>query len=160
MAYCHLVQFDGSNYDAPNLKALLSDNEITKLFHYARFDVAMLWVYLGVLCQPVYCTKIASRLARTFTQHHGLKNLCRDLLSVEISKQQQSSDWGADELTPEQCEYAASDVLYLHDLRTKLDGMLAREGRLELATACFDFVPHRAVLDVAGWGEDDIFAHH
>lgn len=155
----HLVKFDGMNYDAPNLKKLLSDPAITKLYHYGRFDVAVLWVYLGVLTRPVYCTKIASRLVRTFTPYHGLKNLCRDLIGVDLSKQQQSSDWGAAELSEDQMKYAASDVLYLHELREKLDEMLIREGRMEIAQACFDFVPHRAVLDVGGWPDEDIFAH-
>jgi ribonuclease D len=159
----HLVQFPGPSasipYHAPRLAALLADPKVTKLFHFARFDVAAIKRYLGVDCAPVYCTKIASKLTRTFTDRHGLKDLCRDLIGVEISKQQQSSDWGAAKLTAEQIEYAASDVLYLHRLRTKLDEMLAREGRTELAEACFRFLPHRAGLDLAGWPEEDIFAH-
>ncbi len=158
----HLVQFPGPTaqpYDAPRLKALLSDPNVTKLFHFARFDIAAIKYYLGVDCTPVYCTKIASKLVRTFTDRHGLKDLCRDLLGVEISKQQQSSDWGAATLTKEQIDYAASDVLHLHALRAKLDEMLVREGRMELAQACFRFLPHRAALDLAGWAEDDIFAH-
>ncbi len=159
----HLVQFPGPSeiipYRAPRLAALLADPNVTKLFHFARFDVAAIKHYLGVDCSPVYCTKIASRLTRTFTDRHGLKDLCRDLIGVEISKQQQSSDWGAAKLTQEQIEYAASDVLYLHRLKAKLDEMLAREGRTELAQACFRFLPYRANLDLAGWAEEDIFAH-
>jgi ribonuclease D len=158
----HLVQFPGPAarpYHAPRLAALLGDPKVTKLFHFARFDVAAIKHYLAVDCAPVYCTKIASRLTRTFTDRHGLKDLCRDLLGVDLSKQQQSSDWGAAKLTPEQIEYAASDVLHLHNLRAKLDAMLAREGRTELAQACFRFLPHRAALDLSGWAEDDIFAH-
>ncbi|MGD1876483.1 MAG: ribonuclease D [Kiloniellaceae bacterium] len=156
---CHLVQFAKGTYDAPNLKAVLADPGITKLFHFARFDLAAIRRYLGVDCTPVYCTKIASKLIRTYTDRHGLKDLCRELLGVELSKQQQSSDWGAADLTPEQLAYAASDVLYLHALRAKLDVMLAREGRDGLAKACFDFLPARAALDIAGWDEIDIFAH-
>lgn len=156
---CHLVQFPKGQYDAPNLKALLSDPKVTKLFHFARFDVAAIRRYLEVDCTPVYCTKIASKLVRTYTDRHGLKDLCRELLGVEISKQQQSSDWGADELSRDQLNYAASDVLYLHRLKTTLDEMLAREGRSDLAQACFDFLPTRAALDLAGWNEIDIFAH-
>ncbi len=154
----HLVQLvDG--YDAPNLKTLMADPNRLKLFHFARFDIAAIQAYLGVVTTPVYCTKIASRLVRTFTDRHGLKDLVRDLCGVEISKQQQSSDWGAETLTAEQLKYAASDVLYLHAMREKLDEMLAREGRTELAQACFDFLPTRAALDLAGWDEIDIFAH-
>jgi ribonuclease D len=156
---CHMVQFRGGDYDAPNLKALLGDEGVTKLFHFARFDLAAIQHYLGVTCRPVYCTKIASRLVRTFTDKHGLKDLCRDLLGVDISKQQQSSDWGAEKLSEEQLRYAASDVYYLHRLREALDGMLAREGRSELARACFEFLPARAALDLAGWDDVDIFAH-
>jgi ribonuclease D len=155
----HLVQFPLGQYDAPNLKALLTDPAVTKLFHFGRFDIAVFKHYLGVLTGPVYCTKIASKLVRTFTDRHGLKDLCKELLNVELSKQQQSSDWGADELTEEQLKYAASDVLYLHQLRAKLDVMLAREGRTEAAQACFKFLPTRAVLDLEGWPELDIFAH-
>lgn len=154
----HLVRFPAGQYDAPNLKALLANPAVTKIFHFARFDVATLRAYLGVDCAPVYCTKIASRLCRTFTDRHGLKDVCKDLLNVEISKQQQSSDWGADTLTPEQLAYAASDVLYLHAVREKLDVMLAREGRAALAQTCFDFLPVRAALDLAGW-PGDIFEH-
>jgi ribonuclease D len=156
---CHLVQFRERAYDAPNLKALLANEAVTKLFHFARFDLAAIQRYLGVTCGPVYCTKTASKLARTFTDKHGLKELCRDLLSVDISKQQQSSDWGAPELSKEQLRYAAGDVLYLHRLRAILDEMLEREGRDELARACFDFLPTRAALDLAGWSDVDIFAH-
>ena len=156
---CHLVQFPSSHYDAPNLKALLRDPNILKLFHFARFDLAVIQNYLGVMCRPVYCTKIASRLVRTFTDRHGLKDLCREVLGIDLSKQMQSSDWGAPKLTDEQLRYAASDVLHLHRLRVALDAMLAREGRSELAAACFDFLPTRAVLDLKGWRETDIFAH-
>ena len=157
---CHLVQFPpGAPFDAPSLAALLTDEAVLKIFHFARFDVAVLEHALRLRCGPVYCTKIASRLARTFTDRHGLKDLCRDLLGVEISKQQQSSDWGAEALSKSQLEYAANDVLHLHALKGKLDAMLAREGRVELAQACFDFLPHRARLDLEGWPEVDIFSH-
>lgn len=156
--HAHLVQFNG-DFSAPNLKRLLADPGVTKLFHYARFDIAIIWVYLNVLVGPVYCTKVASKLARTFTNQHSLKTLCKDLLNIELNKQMQSSDWGASDLTPEQMEYAASDVFYLHRIKAVLDGMLAREGRMELARACFDFIPHRAVLDISGWTDEDIFAH-
>lgn len=155
----HLVQTSKGQYDAPNLKKLLADPKVTKLFHYARFDVAIIQKYLGVRCTPLYCTKIASTLCRTFTDRHGLRELCRELLGIDISKQQQSSDWGAEELTQDQLSYAANDVLYLHELREKLDAMLEREGRSELAQSCFEFVPTRADLDLAGWPELDIFAH-
>jgi ribonuclease D len=153
-----LVQFSG-NYDAPELKRLLADESVLKLFHFGRFDMAVLKHYFGVMPRPVYCTKVASRLARTFTDRHGLKDLCRELLGIELSKQQQSSDWGAAELTPEQLSYAASDVLHLHALREKLDSMLRREGREGLARACFEFLPIRAELDLRGWSEIDPFAH-
>ena len=156
---CHLVQFAAEGYDAPNLKGLFSDASVVKLFHFARFDLAMIQRHLGVVCCPVYCTKIASKLARTFTDRHSLRDLCRELLDVDLSKQQQSSDWGAAELSDEQLRYAASDVLYLHRLRTALDDMLEREGRRGLAEACFDFLPSRAALDLAGWNDVDIFAH-
>lgn len=156
---CHLVQLPKGEYDAPNLKALLEARDVLKLFHFARFDIATLRRYLGADCGPVYCTKIASRLTRTFTDRHGLKDLCKDLIGVDISKQQQTSDWGAGELGRAQLEYAASDVLYLHALQEKLDGMLAREGRTHLAEAAFAFLPIRAELDLAGWPEQDIFAH-
>lgn len=155
----HLVQFEPSCYAAPRLKLLLGDSRTTKLFHFARFDLAMIYRYLGVMALPVYCTKIASRLARTFTDRHGLRDLCKDLLNIDLSKQQQSTDWGAVNLSEEQLRYAASDVLHLHALRSRLDEMLAREGREELARACFDFLPHRVLLDLAGWSEQDIFAH-
>lgn len=156
---CHLVQFRNGAYEAPNLAALLGDPGVTKLFHFARFDLAAIQRYLGVACGPVYCTKVASRLVRTFTDQHGLKDLCRDLIGVDISKKMQSSDWGAETLSDEQLRYAASDVIYLHRLRAALDEMLAREGRMEMAQACFDFLPTRATLDLAGWPGVDIFAH-
>lgn len=156
----HLVRFAaGTDYAAPNLKALLADPDRVKLYHFGRFDIAALQHYLGVVAAPVYCTKIASRLVRTFTDRHGLKDLVRDLLGIELSKAQQSSDWGAAELTEAQREYAASDVRYLHRMREQLDARLAREGRTELAQACFDFLPHRAALDLAGWPDADLFAH-
>ena len=155
----HLVQFTGDNYDAPRLKALLTDPKATKLFHFARFDIAVIRHNLGVACAPVYCTKIASKLTRTFTDRHGLKDLCRDLLGVEISKQQQSSDWGAGKLTADQLRYAANDVNHLHALKERLDALLVREGRVALAEACFDFLPYRAGLDLAGWADEDIFEH-
>jgi len=155
----HLVKFDGITYNAPNLVRQLSDPARIKLFHFGRFDIAVLKKYLGVTCSPVYCTKIASRLVRTYTDRHGLKNICQELIGVDLSKQQQSSDWGAAELSEAQQKYAASDVLYLHALREKLDIMLAREGRTELAAECFSFLPTRADLDLAGWDETDIFAH-
>jgi len=155
----HLVQLSDGNYDAPNLKRLLEDETVTKLFHFGRFDIAMIKRYLGVACRPVYCTKIASKLSRTYTDRHGLKDLCTELIGVDLSKQQQQSDWGAAELTPEQLEYAASDVLYLHRLKQLLDERLAREGRTALAEACFEFLPHRAELDLAGWEDQDIFSH-
>jgi len=154
-----LVQLDRTTYDAPNLKALLTNPVVTKIFHFGRFDIAMFWLHLGVVTQPVYCTKIASKIARTYTDRHGLKDISRELLGVELSKAQQSSDWGAGELSEEQVTYAASDVLHLHALRARLDEMLVREGRDTLAKACMEFLPHRAVLDVAGWEDVDIFAH-
>ncbi len=156
----HLIRFaNGSSYDAPNLKAVLADPERLKLYHYARFDLAAIYHYLGVMAAPVFCTKIASKLTRTYTDRHGLKNLVSEMLGEEISKQQQSSDWGADELTEAQREYAASDVRFLHALRDKLIPRLEREGRLEIAQACFDFLPTRARLDMAGWIDKDIFSH-
>ncbi|HCP01291.1 MAG: ribonuclease D [Alphaproteobacteria bacterium] len=158
----HLVQFPasrGDKYDAPNLKALLADRHRIKLYHFARFDLAAISQYLGVSASPVYCTRTASRLVRTFTDRHGLKDLCHDLLRVDISKQQQSSDWGADNLSREQLEYAANDVLFLHEIKLRLDDMLARHERTELAQACFDFLPARAALDLAGWPEVDLLAH-
>ncbi|MGK6319118.1 ribonuclease D [Sphingomonas sp. DT-204] len=156
----HLVRFKpGSSYAAPNLKAVLADPERLKLYHFARFDLAAIKYYLGVVAAPVYCTKTASRLVRTYTDRHGLKDLVRELLGQEISKAQQSSDWGGPELSDAQRDYAASDVRYLHAMRAELDTRLAREGRTALAQACFDFLPHRAELDLAGWPEVDIFAH-
>ncbi len=155
----HVVQLDRSTYHAPNLKRLLADPAVVKIFHFGRFDIAMFLLHLGVLTQPVYCTKIASKLARTYTDRHGLKDVTRELLGVDISKAQQSSDWGADRLSPEQLSYAASDVERLHDIKARLDAMLVREGRMELARACFEFLPMRAALDVAGWEDVDIFAH-
>lgn len=154
-----LVQLDRKSYDAPNLKALLEDKKLLKIFHFARFDVAVLKAYLGIETKPVYCTKIASKLVRTYTDRHGLKDLSRELLGVDISKQQQSSDWGAETLTQAQQNYAASDVLHLHELKSKLDEMLKREGRSQIAQSCFDFLPTRAALDLEGWPETDIFAH-
>jgi ribonuclease D len=155
----YLVQLAAGCYAAPNLKRLLADPGVLKLFHFARFDIAMLYRYLGVMPQPLYCTKIASRLARTFTDRHGLRDLCKDLLGIELKKEQQSSDWGAATLSEEQLRYAASDVLHLHALRARLDAILAREGRTALAQSCFEFLPTRALLDLAGWAEVDIFAH-
>lgn len=155
----HLVQLDRKTYDAPRLKALLTDPKVLKIFHFARFDIAAFQHWLGVKTSPVYCTKIASKLCRTYTDRHGLKDVTRELIGIEISKHQQSSDWGAEKLSNAQIEYAASDVLHLHALREKLDAMLAREGRRDLAQACFDFLPTRAALDLAGWPETDIFAH-
>ncbi len=155
----HLVQFKDRNYAAPNLKKLLGDKKVMKLFHFGRFDIAIMQAYLGVQANPVYCTKIASRLCRTFTDRHGLKDLCRDLLSIDVNKNQQTSDWGADTLTEDQKAYAANDVLHLHQLKEKLDAMLKRENRTDVAQACFDFLPHRANLDLVGWDEFDIFAH-
>jgi ribonuclease D len=155
----HLVQLDRSTSDAPNLKRVLADQNVLKLFHFARFDIAMFMRDLSVLCAPLYCTRTASRLVRTYTDRHGLKDLCKELLGRDISKDQQSSDWGNAELTDAQVAYAASDVLHLHALKQKLDVMLAREGRTEIAQSCFDFLPTRAALDLAGWDEDDIFAH-
>jgi ribonuclease D len=155
----HVVQFKPDQYAAPNLKKLLSDPKVTKIFHFGRFDIATIWMHLNVLTTPVYCTKIASRLARTFTQQHSLKTLCSELIHIELDKQQQTTDWGAASLTPEQVKYAASDVLYLHKIRTALDTILVREGRAGLAQSCFDFLPARALLDAAGWDEEDIFTH-
>ncbi|MEJ8570538.1 ribonuclease D [Microbaculum marinum] len=155
----HLVQPDRATYDCPNLKRLLADTSVTKIFHYARFDVAMIARHLGVLTEPVFCTKIASKLTRTYTDRHGLKDLCRELLGIDLSKQQQSSDWGAETLSDAQLEYAASDVLYLHALKERFEVLLARENRVHLAEACFGFLPARALLDIAGWADEDIFAH-
>ncbi len=156
----HLVRFRrGSDYAAPNLKALLSDPRRLKLYHFARFDVGIMQAYLQILATPLYCTRTASRLVRTYTDRHGLKDLVKELLNIDLSKQQQTSDWGADELSEAQREYAASDVRYLHALKEKLDERLIREDRTSLAQACFDFLPARALLDIAGWAEQDIFAH-
>jgi ribonuclease D len=156
----HLVRFGReSDYSAPNLKALLGDPERLKLYHFARFDVGIMQAYLGIVAAPLYCTRTASRLVRTYTDRHGLKDLVKELLNVDLSKQQQTSDWGADELSEAQREYAASDVRYLHALKEKLDERIQREDRVALVQACFDFLPARALLDVAGWAEQDIFAH-
>lgn len=157
---CHLVKFSKDNYDAPNLKALLGNENITKIFHFARFDVAIIRQYLDVVCTPVFCTKIASKLVRTYTDRHSLREVCREIAGVELNKMQQSSDWGADELSEDQKKYAASDVLYLHEIKAGLEDMLVREGRMDVAQACFDFLPHRAALDLMGWNDNDIFAHH
>jgi ribonuclease D len=154
-----VVQIPAHHVDAPNLKALLADQAITKIFHYARFDLAVLFHTFGIMPQPVYCTKIASRLSRTYTDRHGLKDIVRELLNIDLSKQQQSSDWGSDDLSEAQVAYAASDVTHLHQLRDRLDAMLVRAGRMDLAKACFDFLPTRAKLDLLGWDEEDIFAH-
>lgn len=155
----HLVQISAGQKKAPNLVRLLRSRKVEKLYHFGRFDIAVLAHAFGVVSRPVYCTKIASKLVRTFTDRHGLRNLCHDLISVDISKQQQSSDWGAADLTEAQLEYAASDVLYLHRIRAVLDARLEREGRMATAKACFQFLPDRAMLDLAGWPEEDIFAH-
>ena len=157
--HAHLVQVAKGQTAAPNLCRMLEDPNVLKLFHFGRFDIAAMKAAFGALTAPVYCTKIASRMTRTYTDRHGLKNLLQELLSVDISKQQQSSDWGAEQLSKAQVEYAASDVLYLHRLRERLNEMLIREGRMELAQSCFDFLPTRAELDLAGWSESDIFAH-
>ena len=156
----HLVRFRrGSDYSAPRLKALLGDPARLKIYHFARFDVAMIYAYLGVVAGPLYCTRTASRLVRTYTDRHGLKELVKEMLNIDLSKQQQTSDWGASEISDAQREYAASDVRYLHQLKEKLDERLVREDRVALAQACFDFLPNRALLDLAGWAEQDIFAH-
>ena len=155
----HIVQLDRDGYNCPNLIALLENKDVEKIFHYARFDVAMLKVHLGVDTAPVYCTKIASALVRTYTDAHGLKNLCKELLGVDLSKQQQSSDWASDSLSKAQLDYAASDVLYLHQLQRILTARLMREDRYELAKSCFEFLPTRADLDIAGWNDIDIFSH-
>ncbi len=155
----HLVQIAKGQTEAPNLCRMLADPDVLKLFHFGRFDIAAMFQAFGTLAEPVYCTKIASKLVRTYTDRHGLKNLLQELLGIDISKLQQSSDWGAPVLTEAQLEYAASDVLYLHNLREKLDSNLEREGRLELAQSCFGFLPTRALLDLKGWPEQDIFAH-
>ncbi|WP_420418833.1 ribonuclease D [Pacificispira sp.] len=155
----HLVQFAPGQYDAPNLKRLLADRSVLKILHFARFDVAICRQWLGVTMGPIYCTKIASKLVRTYTDRHSLSTLAKELLGIDMSKQQQSSDWAAEDLTPAQQEYAAADVLYLHQIKDRLDTMLAREGRADMAQACFDFLPTRAELDLKGWAETDIFAH-
>ncbi|NCC20994.1 MAG: ribonuclease D [Alphaproteobacteria bacterium] len=155
----HLVQIPRGGYEAPNLTKILGDRDILKIFHFARFDIAILRAYLGISCQPVYCTRTASRLVRTYTDKHGLRECCKELLGVEISKQQQSSDWGAENLSEEQLTYAANDVLHLHALKGQLDEMLEREGRADLARKCFDFLPARAGLDLLGWQDTDIFDH-
>ena len=155
----HIVQLNGTDWSTPRLKALLTDPGVTKIFHYARFDVAVLERYLGVVTTPIYCTKIASKLVRTYTDRHGLKDLCGELLGVELSKQQQSSDWAADPLSAQQLAYAASDVLHLHKLKAALDTMLTRQGRTAFAQACFDFLPVRAGLDLAGFDDIDVFSH-
>ena len=157
--HCHLVQIAKGQTDAPNLCRMLADPDVLKLFHFGRFDIAALYHSFGTLAEPVYCTKIASRLVRTYTDRHGLKYLLQELIGIDISKQQQQSDWGAEELSAAQLDYAASDVLHLHALRDALDGRLEREGRADLAQACFDFLPTRARLDIAGWPDTDIFAH-
>ena len=154
----HLVQL-GRDYDCPNLKALLTDPKVIKIFHYGRYDIAMMLRWMGITCAPVWCTKIASKLARTYTDRHGLKDVAREVAGVELSKAQQSSDWGTGELSDAQMQYAASDVLHLHQIKAGLEAMLIREGRLEMAQACFDFLPMRARLDLAGWDDQDIFSH-
>jgi ribonuclease D len=155
----HLVQVDRTTFDAPRLKQLLEDENVTKIFHYARFDVAMLKQYLGARVRTLYCTKIASKLARTYTDKHGLKDIVKEMLGIDLSKQQQSSDWGSPILSDAQKQYAALDVIYLHEIKARFDQILQREGRMELARACFEFVPVRAELDLAGWTEEDVFAH-
>ena len=155
----HVVRLNRPVYDCPNLKRVLTDPAVTKIFHFGRFDIGMFLLHLGVETRPVYCTKIASKLARTYTDRHGLKDVVRETVGVDLSKAQQSSDWGAETLSQAQLDYAASDVLYLHAAKAKLDMMLAREGRTELAAKCFDFLPTRSALDLAGWDETDIFAH-
>jgi ribonuclease D len=155
----HLVQLDRTSFSAPRLKSLMEARDVTKIFHYARFDVAMLRQYLGADVGPLYCTKIASRLARTYTDKHGLKDIVKEMLGIDLSKQQQSSDWGSPILSDAQKQYAALDVIYLHEIKARFDQILLREGRMELAKACFEFVPVRARLDLAGWNEEDVFAH-
>ena len=154
----HLVQL-GRDYNCPNLKALMTDPKVVKIFHFGRYDIAMMLRWMGITCAPVWCTKIASKLARTYTDRHGLKDVAREVAGVELSKAQQSSDWGTAELSDAQMQYAASDVLYLHQIKAGLEAMLIREGRLEMAQACFDFLPMRARLDLSGWDEQDIFSH-
>src|SRR5262245_25118516 len=155
----HIVQLDRSKYNAPNLKKILSDKKVLKIFHFARFDVAVMKVYLDIDCGPVYCTRTASKLVRTYTDKHGLRDVCKALLHIELNKYQQSSDWGAEKLSQDQLNYAGGDVLHLHALKNKLDVMLEREGRVALAQKCFEFLPTRAALDLAGWPEVDIFEH-
>lgn len=155
----HVVRLNRPTYDCPNLKALMADPDVLKIFHFGRFDIGMIQLHLGIETGPVYCTKIASKLARTYTDRHGLKDVAREMAGIDLSKAQQSSDWGAAELSPAQLEYAASDVLHLHAIKTRLDMMLEREGRMALAQACFDFLPVRARLDLEGWEDVDIFAH-
>lgn len=155
----HLVKFDGDDYSAPNLKKLLLDKDVQKIFHFARFDIAVMQAYLGVMTENIYCTRTVSKLIRTYTDRHGLRDCCRELLGVELNKQQQSSDWGADELSKEQIQYAANDVLHLHALKEKMDAMLTRADRHHLAQACFEFLPTRALLDLNGWGSVNIFEH-
>lgn len=155
----HIVQLNRDTYDAPNLKKILSNNNILKIFHFARFDLAVMKAYLKIDCTPVYCTRTASRLVRTYTDKHGLRDICKELLNIDLNKQQQSSDWGAATLSQEQLNYAAGDVLHLHALKKKLDDMLVRESRVELAQKCFEFLPARAELDLAGWANVDIFEH-
>ncbi len=155
----HLVQFDAGAYDAPVLRGLLADPDILKIFHFARFDLATLFHHLGVMGAPVYCTKIASKLTRTYTDRHSLKDICRELLNIDLAKQQQSSDWDAQNISQEQLDYAAADVLHLHRLKEELDARLARENRQDMARACFEFLPARVRLDLAGWADTDIFAH-
>lgn len=157
--HAHVVRLKRPDYDCPNLKRLLADPKVLKLFHFGRFDIGMFQLHLGVETRPVYCTKIASKLARTYTDRHGLKDVAREMAGVDMSKAQQSSDWGAETLTQAQLDYAASDVLHLHKIKERLNEMLVREGRMELAKACFDFLPNRSALDLAGWDEIDIFAH-
>jgi len=155
----YIVQFLKNCYDAPNLKKILNDKNILKIFHYARFDIAVIKKNLGIMCKPIYCTKIASKLARTFTDRHGLKDLCKDLLKVDLNKQSQTSDWGNDILTEKQLDYAANDVLYLHEIKNKLDKILVREGKQPLAKSCFEFLSTRAEFDLLGWQDKDIFEH-
>ena len=155
----YIVQFLKNCYDAPNLKKILDDESILKIFHYARFDVAIIKKNLGIMCKPIYCTKIASKLARTFTDRHGLKDLCKDLLKIDLNKQNQTSDWGNDNLTENQLEYAANDVIYLHEIKNKLDKIMKREGKQHLAKACFEYLPTRAEFDLLGWQDKDIFQH-
>ena len=155
----HVVRLNRDTYDAPNLKRLLEDRSVLKILHFARFDAAMFALHLGVTTGPIFCTKIASKLARTYTDRHGLKDVTRELLGIELSKAQQSSDWGAETLSPDQIVYAATDVLHLHALKERLEEILVREERMELALACFEFLPHRAMLDLAGWEDVDIFSH-